>query len=185
MVQNQFAFLRRSSGTSTRAALLFWKQSPEQIVQRAGCSPGLGGTLASACLLHWGAWVPVLLGEPRNGLGSGGNQSALLPLQGKSVAQCLKKPVPAGSCISSICSRVLTYWDSHSAELLMTCLLQNYFSKVFHWACSGYTECIISDLSNWDLSSFFGQFLFYKTFWSKMFSFFKTFSLKCQFKRKE
>lgn len=173
MVQNQFAFLRKSSVNYTRAALLFWKQSPELFVQRDGSSPGLAGTLASVCLLHWRASLPVPLWDPRNGLGSGWNKSALLPLQGKSVAQCLILPVSFGSTISSICS-VLTYWGSCSAkELLMICLLQNSFlktRKASNWACSGCTECIIiSDLSNWDLSFFFVSFCFIRLFGVKSF----------------
>lgn len=44
-----------------KSCLAVLKAEPEQIVQRAGCSPGLGGTLASACtegpqsLCCWGS----------------------------------------------------------------------------------------------------------------------------------
>lgn len=186
-----------------KSCLVVLKAEPWAVCTRWWILPGLGGALASACLLHWRASLPVLLGEPRNGLGSGWNQSALLLLQGKSLAQCPEWPVSAASTISSICSRVLTYWASHSAELLMICLLQNSFlktRKASNWACSGvtvlhnkpfhhfpkcllcktmtsgYKECIsISGLSNWDLSFWFWFFYFFLG----QLLFFKTFGVKC------
>lgn len=64
MVQKQFAFLRKSSVNSTRAALLFWKQSLSWVCTVMD-APGLGALWPVLAWLKGS--VPVLLGEPGMG----------------------------------------------------------------------------------------------------------------------
>lgn len=95
-----FAFLMKSSLNYTRAASLFWKDTLALFVQLEKYSSCVGGTAVHvffchyACLLHWRASLPMLVGDPRNGPVGEINLStmycAVLPLQGKSVAQCIK-----------------------------------------------------------------------------------------------
>lgn len=85
MVQNQFAFLRKSSVNQTRAALVFWEQSPELFVQlpRAGCL--LGQCLPPALK----GLAPCATGGARNGLGWV-KSICSAPSAREVMAQCLK-----------------------------------------------------------------------------------------------
>lgn len=92
-----FAFLMKSSLNYTRAALLFWNGTLELFVQLGKYSSCLGVHVLFchyACLSHWRASLPILVGNPGNGPVGEINLStvycAVLPLQRKLVAQCVK-----------------------------------------------------------------------------------------------